>query len=129
GSRVLGKPESRREAARFLTSLSGRTHEVITAVCLLCHEAGWRLSFTETTDVTFHTLSPRRIARYLAAVNPLDKAGAYAIQENGEWIIERIEGSLTNVVGLPLAALRRALAQVPPAIWPGGGVARYRASR
>ncbi len=121
GIRVFGKPRSRREAATFLACLSGRTHQVITAVCLLHHQRGWRVSFTETTHVTFHTLSSRRIARYLDAVNPLDKAGAYAIQENGEWIIERIEGSLTNVVGLPLAALRDALDRVPPGIWQGAG--------
>lgn len=118
GIRVFGKPRSRREATAFLSSLSGKTHQVITAVCLVAAAHGWRRSFTETTHVTFHTLSSRQIALYLEAVNPLDKAGAYAVQQHGEWIIERIEGSLSNVVGLPIAALRTALAEVPKNIRP-----------
>lgn len=113
-SRVFGKPASRREAAAFLASLSGQTHQVITAVCLLCTRRRFRLSFTDTTHVTFHPLSPRQITRYLDTVEPFDKAGAYAIQENGEWIVENLEGSLSNVVGLPLAALRTVLANLPP---------------
>lgn len=118
GSRVFGKPRSRREAAAFLSKLSGKTHQVITAVCLLCTSRRLRRSFTETTHVTFHKLSARRIAHYLDAVNPFDKAGAYAIQENGEWIIEHITGSFSNVVGLPVAALRSAFAQLPEAVQP-----------
>lgn len=118
GARVFGKPRSQREAASFLQSLSGKTHQVITAVCLVCIRSKIRRSFTETTHVTFHSLSSRQIQRYLKAVNTLDKAGAYAVQEKGEWIIERIEGSLSNVVGLPLAALRAALAALPDGIRP-----------
>jgi septum formation protein len=118
GTRVFGKPRSRREATSFLSSLSGKTHQVITAVCLVAAHRGWRQSFTETTHVTFHTLSPRQIALYLEAVHPLDKAGAYAVQQHGEWIIERIEGSLSNVVGLPLAAVRSALAHLPRELRP-----------
>lgn len=115
-SRVFGKPRSLAEAARFLTDLSGRTHQVITAVCLLNARHRFRRSFTETTRVTFHPLSPALIQRYLASIRPLDKAGAYAVQENGEWIIEHIHGSLTNVVGLPVAALRQALQALPAAL-------------
>lgn len=115
-SRVFGKPRSLTEAARFLADLSGHTHQVITAVCLLCAKHRFRRSFTETTHVTFHPLSPARIQRYLASIRPLDKAGAYAVQENGEWIIERIHGSLTNVVGLPVAALRQALQALPASL-------------
>lgn len=116
GSRVFGKPRSRAEAVRFLQSLSGKTHQVITALCLVCLRHGIRRSVTDTTHVTFHPLSNRQINRYLDTIQPLDKAGAYAVQENGEWIIEHLEGSLSNVVGLPIAALRRALAQLPPAL-------------
>ncbi|MBL9127466.1 MAG: septum formation protein Maf [Verrucomicrobiales bacterium] len=111
GARVFGKPRSRREAASFLGDLSGATHHVITAVCLVGAARRFRLSFTDTTRVTFHPLSARQIARYLDSIQPLDKAGAYAIQENGAWIVERIDGSLSNVVGLPLASLRDALAR------------------
>ena len=66
--------------------------------------------FEETTLVRFATLSDRQIRNYLAAVNPLDKAGAYAIQQHGEWIVEALEGSFTNVVGLPVERLRNKLA-------------------
>ena len=113
GNRVFGKPRSKRQAAAFLRDLSGHTHQVITGVCLLCLQHRFRRSFTETTHVTFHPLSNRDIARYLDAVHALDKAGAYAIQEHGAWIIEHLEGSLSNVVGLPLAALQRALDPLP----------------
>ena len=113
GARVLGKPRNRREAARFLAALASRTHQVITGVCLICTACGFRRSFAVTTHVTFHPLTPARIAAYLRRVNPLDKAGAYAVQESGEDIIEALDGSLTNVVGLPLAALRDELARLP----------------
>lgn len=113
GTRVFGKPRNRREAAAFLRALSGQTHQVITGVCLLHYGRRFRRSFAETTHVTFHELTDTDIARYLREVDPLDKAGAYAVQQNGEWIIEAIEGSLTNVVGLPVGALRQVLAQSP----------------
>lgn len=106
GTRVFGKPRHRREAAEFLRALSGRTHQVITGVCLMCRAEGWRRSFAETTQVTFHPLTDRQIAAYLREVDTLDKAGAYAVQESGESLIESIDGSLTNVVGLPLGRLR-----------------------
>jgi len=115
GNRVFGKPRSKRQAAAFLRDLSGYTHQVITGVCLLCLQHRFRRSFTETTHVTFHPLRNRDIERYLEAVHALDKAGAYAIQEHGAWIIEHLEGSLSNVIGLPLAALQRTLDQLPKA--------------
>ncbi len=113
GARVLGKPRHRREAASFLRALSGRTHQVITGICLLCRDRPFRLSFTETTHVTFQPLSDRQISAYLREMNPMDKAGAYAVQEGGERLIEAIDGSLTNVVGLPLGRLRRSLSELP----------------
>lgn len=118
GARVFGKPRTRREAAGFLRALSGRTHQVITGVCLLCLAHRYRRSFVESTHVTFHKLSDAQIAAYLRRINPLDKAGAYGIQDDGELIIEAIEGSLTNVVGLPLAAVLDALRAVPRALRP-----------
>lgn len=78
-----------------------------------CAARRFRRSFAVTTSVTFHPLTPAAIAAYLRGVNPLDKAGAYAVQDDGERIIEALDGSLTNVVGLPLAALRDELARLP----------------
>lgn len=109
--RVLGKPVDLAQADEFLQRLSGRTHEVLTAVCLWRESPRLRRSGVARTRVTFQPLTDRQRAEYLARVNPLDKAGAYAIQEQGETIIESIHGSLTNVVGLPLDLVRRLLAE------------------
>lgn len=116
GQRVFGKPRDRAEAIEFLQRLSGRTHEVVTGVALVCAAARFRVSFAEITRVTFHELDRAHLEAYVDAVPTLDKAGAYAVQERGEALIEEIEGSLTNVVGLPLAALRRALDAVPASV-------------
>jgi len=105
-ARLFGKPVDRVEAARMLGELQGRVHAVITGVCLL-HLRGHRQRvFAEWTDVRFHPLTPRQIKDYLALMNPLDKAGAYAIQEHGERIVAEISGSYSNVVGLPMERLR-----------------------
>jgi septum formation protein len=107
--RVLGKPADLEDAVKMLRRLSGRAHEVWTAV-YICHAArGKSQSFHEISRVHFHQLSRRAIRNYLAKVNPLDKAGAYAAQGHGTEIIERIEGSYTNVVGLPMEKTARAL--------------------
>ena len=100
GNRLLGKPGSLAQAADFLATLSGRTHEVITG-CALVAPRGEVEIFHEISRVTFHHLSPETVARYLAEVNVLDKAGGYALQEHGDWIVDRVEGSRTNVIGLP----------------------------
>ncbi|NGO39523.1 septum formation protein Maf [Limisphaera ngatamarikiensis] len=99
---ILAKPASLADAARMLRRLSGRTHQVVTGVSVMHLRAHRESLFAVTTDVRFRRLDDRQIERYLRVVNPLDKAGAYAIQERGEWIIEEVMGSLTNVVGLPL---------------------------
>lgn len=111
GNRVFGKPASLAGAESMLAALAGRTHEVITGVCLLHRRAHREVLFAERTQVTFHPLDIWQIRDYLSRIEPLDKAGAYAIQESGELIIERIEGSFTNVVGLPLGRLREELAR------------------
>ncbi len=103
---IFGKPASLEEAREFLRVLSGRTHEVITA-CALFNPDHRGQVFHEISRVTFHVLSDETLARYLAEVNVLDKAGAYAVQERGEWIIESVEGSRTNVIGLPTDALEK----------------------
>jgi septum formation protein len=105
-ARLFGKPASLDEAREFLRALSGQTHEVITG-CALFAPNGETEIFHEVTRVTFHALSEEIITRYLAEVSVLDKAGAYALQEHGEWIIERVEGSRTNVIGLPTELLER----------------------
>ena len=107
--RVIGKPLDLASAAKILRRLSGRTHEVWTSV-FVCHPAsGQTHSFQEVSQVRFRKLNSSAIAKYLAKVNPLDKAGAYAAQGHGAEIIERIEGSYSNVVGLPMKETARVL--------------------
>jgi len=110
---ALGKPANREQAADMLRKLSGRDHRVITGVSLqyLLHNGTPEtdITFHVTTRVWFRTLSDEDIAAYHDVVDPMDKAGAYAMQELGERIIERIEGSPSNVIGLPLEELTRHL--------------------
>ena len=104
--KTIGKPADLADAKRSLAMLSGRTHDVATGVCVRCVEADILVRFEDITHVTFRTLTPAIIDKYVRDVNVLDKAGAYAIQEHGEDIIESIDGSLTNVVGLPVERLK-----------------------
>ena len=106
---LMGKPGSLEHAYEMLEQLQGKTHEVVTAVCLLNLRNHRQKVFTEVTNVTFHPLDAVKIRRYLTKVNPLDKAGAYAIQEEGDLIVEKIAGSYTNVVGLPVERLQAEL--------------------
>jgi len=103
---LLGKPATLEAAYTMLEQLSGRTHQVVTSVCLLHQRARRQRLFSETTAVTFRRLDAPLIRRYLGKVNPLDKAGAYAIQQEGDLIVEGISGSYSNVVGLPVERLR-----------------------
>jgi septum formation protein len=105
-SAMFGKPKNLEEAYQMLETLQGRTHEVVTAVCLLNLRHHRQQIFTDNTFVTFRPLDAVKIRRYLTKVDPLDKAGAYAIQEEGDLLVERVAGSFTNVVGLPLEKLR-----------------------
>ena len=108
---VLGKPKDREEAVTILQRLSGRAHEVCTSV-FICHLAEAKsTSFHEISRVQFRRLGRGKIDNYLARVNPLDKAGAYAAQGFGSEIIEKIDGSYTNVVGLPIEKTIPALAE------------------
>ncbi len=100
----LGKPADEAEALSMLLRLQGRVHQVCTAVAVIL-PGGERRDFTETTSVRFRSLDEAAIRHYLAAVHVLDKAGAYAIQEHGEMIIDGIEGDLDNVIGLPVTRL------------------------
>jgi septum formation protein len=117
---VIGKPRDLRHAEQVLRRLSGRVHEVCSAVFIQKlsrarhgESVRWRTrstSFCEVSRVRFRRLSKNRIDSYFAKVNPLDKAGAYAAQGCGADIIAHVEGSFTNVVGLPMERTIRALA-------------------
>ena len=109
GAALFGKPSTLKKAEQMLLTLQGKTHRVLTAVCLLHLRARRHRIFFEETEVTFCPLTREQIRRYHALVNPLDKAGAYGIQEKGEMLVEAISGSLTNVIGLPLARLAEEL--------------------
>lgn len=106
---VLGKPADFDEAIRMLRRLSGRAHEVWTAVRISQLHAGKSESFQEMSRVHFRVLDDAAIRAYLGKIEPLDKAGAYAAQGHGREIIERIDGSYTNVVGLPMEKTAEAL--------------------
>ena len=103
GSRVYGKPRSPDEAAEMLRTLSGRTHEVFTGVCVI--RLGRELLRADRSAVRFRPLSEEEIAAYIATGEPLDKAGAYGAQGKGALFVERIEGDFFNVMGLPLCVL------------------------
>ena len=103
---IMGKPADVAEARRMLARLQGRTHQVVTGVSLIHLRALRERTFAVSTDVTFHPLTAEQINGYLSKMNPLDKAGAYAIQEHGDTIVSEISGSFSNVVGLPLEMLK-----------------------
>ena len=109
GTVVFGKPADLKTAHAMLAKLQGRTHEVVTGVCLVHLRAHRQQLFAVSTAVTFRHLHSEQIRRYLSRINPLDKAGAYAIQEEGDEIVKTISGSYSNVVGLPVERLKEEL--------------------
>ena len=108
---ILGKPQSLGEAAAMLRRLSGRAHEVCSAVFIYDPVRRRWTTFQDVSRVDFGRLTDARIRAYIKSVDVLDKAGAYAAQERADEIIERIEGSYTNVIGLPMERTVAALAQ------------------
>jgi len=104
---ILGKPRDPQDAARMLRMLSGREHQVITGVCLV--EDGQSSVASETTRVTFSEITEKEIGDYIATGEPMDKAGAYAIQGIASRWIPRIKGDYSNVVGLPVALVHKML--------------------
>jgi septum formation protein len=102
GRDVVGKPADRRDAIRILGRLSGSRHCVITGVCVLDASSGRKLVAAEETWVTMRRMSAAEIKAYVDSGEALGKAGAYAIQETGDRYVEKVEGSFSNVVGLPL---------------------------
>ena len=101
-NRILGKPGSNAEARSMLKQLSGKTHQVLTGYCICCKNKNTVYSETAKTDVHFKSLSNAEIDWYIQSGEPFDKAGAYAIQGIGTFLVKRINGSYTNVVGLPV---------------------------
>ena len=103
GKTILGKPKDAADAQRMLKMLSAREHEVITGMCVM--QGKKKRSFVTSTDVMFKKLTKQEIDFYIASGEPMDKAGAYAIQGIGSFLVRGIRGSYTNVVGLPVAEL------------------------
>lgn len=115
GDRMLGKPADRSEAAAMLGDLAGVTHRVMTAVCLRTAARTWES--VETASVTFAPVSDAHLQWYLDRGEWQGRAGGYAIQGSGATLVERVEGDLTTVVGLPVAALCAMLAEAGLAPW------------
>ncbi|MEI8063896.1 MAG: Maf family protein [Verrucomicrobiota bacterium] len=107
---VFGKPRDLAEAETMLGQLAGRRHDVLTGVCVV--DRTREITFAERTGVWMRPLSREQIRDYFTKVNPLDKAGAYGAQEFGELILERVEGSFSNVMGLPVERLRTTLEEL-----------------
>ena len=115
--RALGKPRDQADAEQMLRALSGRVHEVATGVHLAQMDPRQQVEFHEVTRVRFRTYDDRVIEEYMETVDVMDKAGAYALQERGELLVESVEGRRSNVVGLPvertLAALNHHFGRLP----------------
>ncbi len=107
--RIFCKPEDRNDAIRILRELSGRTHSVITAFTIIDAENGKTVTRAVESLVTFKSITDEDIESYLEAGESMDKAGAYAVQGAGKRLIEQTEGSLTNIIGLPLKEVREVL--------------------
>ena len=109
--RTYGKPDDRKEAAAFLRSLSGKTHQVYTAIHVIDGRTGREAHGISRTDVTMRELSARQIEAYVRTGEPQDKAGAYAIQGEGRRLVRSIRGPYDNVVGMPMRLLTRLLGE------------------
>jgi len=107
--KILGKPQTEAEAKKILETINGKTHSVITGLTIIDTETNKALSRLVETKVYIRKLTPGEIDAYVRSKEPLDKAGAYAIQGLGAVIVEKIEGDYFNVVGLPLRALAESL--------------------
>lgn len=109
GTKFYNKPADEADACRMLLELSGHDHDVVTGVCLIHLRSHRQAVFADTTAVKFHRLTSESIQEYVARARPLDKAGAYGIQDQGDLLVENISGSFTNVMGLPVERLREEL--------------------
>lgn len=109
---VLGKPRSREDAADMLNKLSGRGHEVLTGFCIVRRDRGILINDVVRSEVFFRTIEPDELSWYTGTEEPYDKAGAYAMQGMGSCFVSRVNGSSTNVIGLPLCEVVEALKKV-----------------
>jgi septum formation protein len=109
---ILGKPKNKDEALSILKRLSGRMHQVYTGITLINKSTGKTISDYDVTKVTFNQLNEQKIINYVATGEPMDKAGAYGIQGMGSFLVDHIEGSLDNVIGLPTEKLQEVLSQI-----------------
>jgi septum formation protein len=109
---ILGKPQDRENAFSILKKLSGRTHRVYTGVTLVNKYNGKVVSDYDVTEVKFNQLDEEKIWAYIDTKEPMDKAGAYGIQGMGGFLVESIQGSLDNVIGLPTGKLKEMLAEI-----------------
>ena len=109
GNDIIGKPDDSEHAREILHRLSHNTHIVITGLCLIDAKTGEQCVDAECTRVTMRPMTPEEIDRYVDSGEGLGKAGAYAIQETGDRFVERVEGSFSNVIGLPMELLRQML--------------------
>lgn len=105
--KILGKPRDEEDAFRMLKMLSGNTHEVYSGVCVINKRTGKTICESFSTKVIFSPLKDEDIRKYIQSGSPLDKAGAYGIQDEGGVFVERIEGCYYNVVGLPLNGTKK----------------------
>jgi septum formation protein len=111
-NRILGKPVDKADAKRMLRLLSGRRHYVITSLALRDNVGGRTIRDCDRSYVTFHTLSDEAIASYVDSGEPMDKAGSYGIQGMGELLVEKLEGSLHNVIGFPIELFVRMIREL-----------------
>jgi len=117
GGKILGKPVDEQDAAAMLDLLSGRQHQVVTGLAVIDVRTGRILTRTAVTSVWFRTISSSLRDAYVASGEPLDKAGAYGIQEKGALLVDRIQGCYFNVVGLPLSLLGEMLEKFGVDLW------------
>jgi septum formation protein len=109
---ILGKPKNKEDALFILKRLSGRMHQVYTGITLINKSTGKMISDYDLTKVKFNQLDEQKVLNYVATGEPMDKAGAYGIQGMGSFLVEHIEGSLDNVIGLPTEKLKKMLSQM-----------------
>lgn len=107
GDSLFGKPADRDEARQMLLSLSGKTHQVYTGICLINTKNGQSIGGADICEVTFRRLTDEEIENYLDTDEPMDKAGAYGIQGKGAWLVEKINGDYYTVMGLSVSLLHR----------------------
>lgn len=111
GLTIIGKPIDQENGLAILSQLSGNTHQVMTGLCLCCLDGEVNVTVVEKTEVTFANLSDDILRAYIATGEPMDKAGAYGIQGIGSFLVEKINGSASNVIGLPINRLVSLLIQ------------------